>query len=754
MGYARYIGRIGALAVTLGVGVAIANTPGISFADDSGSTTGDSASTNTSSTGPSTGTGSPSSGNSPGSAAAGAPTGGTTGNQPPSSGPGSPSEIGDGSTLDTGDLDGEDAGDDLGDDLGDLGDIGDLGDDLGGDLGDGDLDANGEGNGEEGTGGDEEILPPAGGEDSPPAQTPTGQDEGAADGDSALHDQTNGSDVNASTFSTFSDLSNTIDSALDNQTLESNEPQFRSFSRFIPEGAADIRSFASTFTTAATTRTALVTTTVERPEPAWVSVVRDFIDAVLRQMQDQRDGSPLGIPTLTGALLLVRNELERSLVPRTTNGAAQQGVSALEDPPQANIVATDTHVLVIGIDGANLSRILADPENENFRALMLTSTTGPASIVGHTTISNPSWTAILTGNWGEQTGVINNVFTPWTYDKFPTVFNQIEALEVGNEDIVTMAIGNWDVINAIAGAGSDPADHNIFVGHQENDPHWEASDDLVADLTIDAISGADGTNPNFVFSYYVGVDENGHAYGGGSDAYRDALRNMDDNLGDIMQAIEDSGEEWTVIVVTDHGHQTVKGLGHGFQSPNETETFVIAHGSDFKPGYINTKYEIVDTTPTVVKLFGGTPRSNANGTPLMDLDPYSAPPQGDLFAALQAEIAKNKYPDPLTNMALSVRTVFATIPYIIYTTGHDIAQSMPSFLVVPVQLVMDVLYVVTNIPAQIVAQLTGVHGASIFPILPPPRPNFTPVEPPTLLLVRCGDPGSAAAESCGDAIVA
>ena len=33
MGYARHIGRVGALAVTLGVGAAIANTPGIAYAD-------------------------------------------------------------------------------------------------------------------------------------------------------------------------------------------------------------------------------------------------------------------------------------------------------------------------------------------------------------------------------------------------------------------------------------------------------------------------------------------------------------------------------------------------------------------------------------------------------------------------------------------------------------------------------------------------------------------------------------------------
>ena len=62
-----------------------------------------------------------------------------------------------------------------------------------------------------------------------------------------------------------------------------------------------------------------------------------------------------------------------------------------------------------------------------------------------------------------------------------------------------------------------------------------------------------------------------------------------------------------MIVVTDHGHQPQLGFGHGFQSPDETSTFVIADGPDFQDGYINLQYEIVDTTPTVMSLFGGTP---------------------------------------------------------------------------------------------------------------------------------------------------
>ena len=67
MSHARYIGRVGGLAVALGVGLAVATTPGVAWADDTGSassggTTGTAGTTRTSGpsesegTGPTTGT--------------------------------------------------------------------------------------------------------------------------------------------------------------------------------------------------------------------------------------------------------------------------------------------------------------------------------------------------------------------------------------------------------------------------------------------------------------------------------------------------------------------------------------------------------------------------------------------------------------------------------------------------------------------------------------------------------------------------
>ena len=79
-------------------------------------------------------------------------------------------------------------------------------------------------------------------------------------------------------------------------------------------------------------------------------------------------------------------------------------------------------------------------------------------------------------------------------------------------------------------------------------------------------------------------------YGADSVEYEEAIQRTDENLGEILAAVkarEDATgcatnastcEDWTVIVVTDHGHQPQQGFGHGFQSPDETTTFVIADG--------------------------------------------------------------------------------------------------------------------------------------------------------------------------------
>jgi hypothetical protein len=675
MGYAKHIGRVGALAVTLGVGVAMATTPGIAFASPSdASSTGDSTSTS-------------------------ADTSSTTNKT-------SSTPKTDKTSTDSDDADSPAP----------------------------DVKSASEPANESATAPDEE--PPAEPDEETPALTKDDNESEKLATDEPVKHKT--SKPSPSThINTVVDVAGEADSSIATTTkLSEQKPPTLSFAakdENTPTArTAVITTAATTFTTFSTP----VAPVVPQPRPTLVSVVTDFVAAVLNPLLNWGAGSPIQLPVLWGMLSAVRDELERALFRRTTPVASQPTVSALVDP-------TTQHVLVVGIDGTNLSRVMADPTNENFFELMNTSTNSAPSIVGHTTISNPSWTAILTGAWDNKTGVINNVFTPWTYDKWPTVFNQLEAFD---PDIETKSISDWDVIAADTAAGSAPADEVVYFSQIPGDTNWSLTDAAVTAEAVKSIQGtAEGYEdvPNFLFTYLVQVDENGHQFGGASQQYKEAIQRTDDNLGAILDAVAAregaTGEDWTVIVVTDHGHQPQKGFGHGFQTPDETATFVIADGPDFGNGYINTDYEIVDVTPTVLSLFGAPQGTNLDGVPLQSLGPGIDPgDQEDLHNALKAQLASNHSPDFFTNAALSARTIFATIPYLVYNAG----------LPAPIS---TVLYVATNVPAQIVAFLTGVHGASIFPLLPPPPPSSViPEQDSTTVLVLrhdCGD-GSTLAAAC------
>jgi Type I phosphodiesterase / nucleotide pyrophosphatase len=385
---------------------------------------------------------------------------------------------------------------------------------------------------------------------------------------------------------------------------------------------------------------------------------------------------------------------------------------------------TTQHVLVIGVDGTNLSRILDDPGNAHFFELMNSGTTGASSIAGHTTISNPSWTTILTGVWDTKSGVINNIFTPQTYDTWPTVFNQLEAF---NPDIETKAIADWQVIADIAGAGSHRADEIVYIPRGADDPVYAEADAAVTAEAVKSILGTDAGYedvPNFLFTYVTQVDEAGHLYGGASPEYADAIARTNTNIGLILAAVAAreaaTGEDWTVIMTTDHGHQPQQGFGHGFQSPDETSTFVIVDGPDFADGQMNLKYSIADITPTVVSLFGLSPTVDADGVPLTTRGDSQVDPV-DLHQALNDAIDMYGYPDIATNVALGVRTIFATIPYYVdgFVTGITtelqaiasqgifLISDLAALAVFPVQLVGDALYAVTDFIAQIVGRLTG-----------------------------------------------
>lgn len=393
--------------------------------------------------------------------------------------------------------------------------------------------------------------------------------------------------------------------------------------------------------------------------------------------------------------------------------------------------------LLIGTDGTNLSLILADPAGTpNFHALMKQSITSASTIVGHTTISNPSWTTIQTGVWSETAGVTNNVFTPWTYDNWPTVYNYLENAygDLVNTTVIANGEGTVSGINTrIAGAGSNPADNIVFVPQVPGDTDWIATQNLVGQKAQAAILAAKPGEGNFIFVSFAGVDNNAHQYGGDSPQYAAALRNLDYNLGSqtvggggLLGAVAqweqtNLGEQFTTLVVTDHGEigPDQFGRGHGFQSPRETATFLIFDQAfnDARDGFINNSWQTVSVTPTILDSFGIAPPTYMQGPSLTSpvFNSTYVNPDTNLFSVLSADFAAQGYPDPVSNVRLVSRTVAATIPYLVYDPIQSIVDAVPDFLKVPVSWAGAAVYQSLNIPAQIWVRFTGVTGNQIIP---------------------------------------
>ncbi|MEB3020147.1 alkaline phosphatase family protein [[Mycobacterium] crassicus] len=349
------------------------------------------------------------------------------------------------------------------------------------------------------------------------------------------------------------------------------------------------------------------------------------------------------------------------------------------------------HVLLIGVDGVNLSKILEYAYNDDsgFKIAMDQGITGAATEVNHTTISGPSWSTILTGVWDDKHGVINNLFRPEPYDKWPSVFNLIEYHK---PEIDTTIISNWQYLNLLADSGGHTADNNIYVP-TEGSP--ADSDAMVTALTIAQIL-ATQNNPDdissFLFSYQSQADTAGHSFGGGSEEYMHAIINLGANIKEILAAIEEvkaiTGDDWSIILTTDHGHQQSMGplnlgIGHGFQSPNETTQFVIfdqaGHGAT--AGSQNLNYSIADITPTILALFGIQMRSDFDGVTMTDpsiLNSTVAPE--DLKQSLTDAIAMFGYPNIGNDITLGIRTVFASVPYFLNGWIEDFDKYLQSII--------------------------------------------------------------------------
>ena len=255
------------------------------------------------------------------------------------------------------------------------------------------------------------------------------------------------------------------------------------------------------------------------------------------------------------------------------------------------------HVVMIGVDGLSPDGIIK-ARTPHIDALITQGAHTFRSRGVMPTSSGPNWASILMGAGPEQHGVTGNSFDPLEPELppvvsgngerklFPNIFEVIKHTEPGAK---VAAIHHWDGVAAYY--QKEHLDYAIS-------PETQGE---TADLAIDYILQ---NKPKYCFIHFDDVDQAGHSQGHGSQAYYQAVEEVDTLVGKIVKALDASGlRQNTMIVFTaDHGGL---GFGHNEAVPEVISVPFILNGPGVKKGYvIKETVNAIDNSPTVAFALG------------------------------------------------------------------------------------------------------------------------------------------------------
>lgn len=235
-------------------------------------------------------------------------------------------------------------------------------------------------------------------------------------------------------------------------------------------------------------------------------------------------------------------------------------------------------VLVLGIDGVRHDALCA-ASTPALDRLAAAGFRVPVPVFADTpTISGPCWTTIATGLAAPVHGVRDNT-TPG-HPVRPDFLTRIRAARPGAG---TFAAAGWAPLVRPVGCGPIFAGHGFLPltpGERYDVAAADRADEAIVAATVDVLSaGTEAGTPAAAFVHLGTPDLVAHRDGVGV-GYRQAIETADRRAGRILAAVRDraaaTGEDWSVLVTTDHGHRD--GGGHGGNSVAERAAWLIAAG--------------------------------------------------------------------------------------------------------------------------------------------------------------------------------
>jgi arylsulfatase A-like enzyme len=229
------------------------------------------------------------------------------------------------------------------------------------------------------------------------------------------------------------------------------------------------------------------------------------------------------------------------------------------------------------------------------------------------TVSAPGYMSLLTGTWANKHNVRGNSNQSPNYE----YWNLFRVVETAEPTRRTALFSTWTDNRTVligvgrAGAGEFRIDHvvdgfeldTIAFPHDRQSRYVLNIDERVA---AEAAAHIASVGPDLSWVYLQHTDDAGHAYGD-SEQFHAAVQRADAMVGRIWEAIQRRqalGEEWMIVVTTDHGRDAITGKGHGGQSDRERTTWIVTNRPEVNERFTRGESAIVDIAPSILQHMG------------------------------------------------------------------------------------------------------------------------------------------------------
>ena len=274
-----------------------------------------------------------------------------------------------------------------------------------------------------------------------------------------------------------------------------------------------------------------------------------------------------------------------------TDDPADPTNDSTDDPIIGPAPVLERKVLIIGIDGVrgDVAEASALRNGSAFGRLQAEGAWSFESTVGPISISGPSWSSMLTGVWCDRHGVVDNSFDGSLHDEVPDMFQRIESHD---SSLRTAAILRWSGI-----------DEEILGDRSADIQEDHDSDGEVRDRAIGLL--ANDTDLDVLFLNMDDPDHAGHENGFSPDSpgYVEAVEAADDMAAAILTALDarnTTGEEWLVIITSDHGGGGEWKKSHSPSTLIDRTTLMLVIGGDTVPGEMTNGPVVIDTAVTAL----------------------------------------------------------------------------------------------------------------------------------------------------------